>query len=212
LSQPQLSLVVARPLPSRPATATAAAVVMLATGILGLTVALITVLGMHSFNDSFRRDVSTFGPPPSLVDTTELTGRVVFEIVSVGALVCALVTAVLACGVLRANRGARVGAWLISAVGTIGALVTIAGAVLVRVSVDVRDFDAQTSITVATIRAAQDAVPSWCSGLVGSLSGAVAFGYIAVAVLLAVPASKAYFRRVIEPWPESEAKSATVDP
>ncbi len=181
---------------------------MLATAAITLAVALTTVLGMHAFNDSFRRDVASFGPPRSLVDTTEMTSRVIFEIVAGGALICAIVTAVLACGVLRANRGARVGAWLLAAVGTISALVTVTGAVLVRVSVDARDFDTQTSITVATIKAAQDAVPSWCSGLVGSLSGAAALGYIAVAILLAVPASKAYFGRVIEPWQEPDVVMA----
>lgn len=212
MSRPRSSVVIAPPLPSRPAAVTAAAVVMSATAIIGVAVALTTVLGMHAFNDSFRRDVSSFGPPPQLVNTTELTGRVVFEIVSIGALICAIVTAVLAFGVVRANRGARVGAWLIAAVGTIGALVTIAGAVLVRVSVDVRDVDPETSITVATIRAAQDAVPSWCSGLVGSLSGAVALGYMAVAILLAVPASKAYFSRVIEPWQQPDVMTVAAEP
>jgi Na+-driven multidrug efflux pump len=67
-------------------------------------------------------------------------------------------------------------------------------------AVDVQDVDPQTAITVAAIRSAQDAVPSWCSGLIGCLSCAVALGYIAVAILLAVPAAKAYFGRVIEPW------------
>lgn len=200
MSNPYPPLAFSRSLPPRPAVVTAAVIVMLTTAVLGLTVALVSVLGMHAFNDAFRRDVAPFSPPRQLVDTTEATGRVVFVSLAVVALICAIVTGVLAFGVLRANTGARVGAWLMSALGVISALITITGAVLVRVTFEAHNVDEQTAVTAAAIRSAQDSVPSWCSGLIGSLSGVVALGYIAAAILLAVPAAKMYFGRIIEPW------------
>ena len=106
-------------------------------------------------------------------------------------------------GVLGRSEAARIGALVVTVVAL--------GCALVRTSVTA--FGGNVDWTVAAdhatpvlgaqlAQAFDEAMPGWLVGLGGGLTDLLTLGYIAVAVLLLMPASVEYFRtRIITPPP-----------
>jgi hypothetical protein len=100
----------------------------------------------------------------------------------------AAVLVVLALGVLRGMAGFRIATWVLCGLG----LLCGAGAVLWSLVQRAGRWDA------AALDALAGSYPSWWLWLSGTLSAGQALGYVVVALLLALPAAHAFFRRTQE--------------
>jgi hypothetical protein len=58
----------------------------------------------------------------------------------------------------------------------------------------------------AVAQAFHDALPSWFVGLAGGLTDLQSLGYVVVAVLLVVPASREYYRTRVLWWSNDPAR------
>jgi len=173
----------------RPTTVTAAAVLMMVMALLGLAGAGLTLVTVGGIVDDFRAGAA--GAAPDQVDGLAGFLRTYSALAAVLGVVGALLLGGLGVGNLRGAAGARIATWVLCglglAVGCCGLFgVLLSGAVQLSTATD-------TDPVVA--RALADAYPGWWLGVNAGLSGGQALGYIAVAALLALPASGAFFRR-----------------
>ncbi len=185
----------------RPRPVTVAVALMAACSAFAVTVGALALLAMWHFTGTFPAAAALTGASDQMVHDTELWVRAALIVLSIGAVASSAVMALLAVGVQAGNRGARMGTWVLCALATPGAVVTLGVAVLSRTPVASGDPSTPTYLATALARAAQQSAPGWFSGAVGSLCALSVLGYIAVAVLLAVPRAKAYFHRLATPWP-----------
>jgi hypothetical protein len=188
---------------SRPGTVTAAAVIMLGGAVVGFLNGVATIVASPGIGRELRARLAarTTAPLGEIDDLAASLQALFFASGSVAA-VLALVVVALAVGVLRANISARFAAVVIvvfavccgsaAGFGTLGAsagtdlTVTLGGG------------------EVGVGEALGDAVPGWFASLTGGLGCVQVLGYIAVVVLLVLPASNAYFRRRPSPSPYTE--------
>ena len=179
----------------RPQSVTLAGVLLYGTGALGLLSAAAMLVAAESVTDGFRGEALRLGVTGGDAVQVANALRMVLLSSGLGALVLAAVTALLGRGVLGRNEAARIGALVV----TVAAL----GCALVRTSVTA--FGGNVDWTVAAERATpalgaqlaqafDEAMPGWLVGLGGGLTDLLTLGYIAVAVLLLMPASVEYFR------------------
>jgi hypothetical protein len=179
----------------RPDSVTWAGVFMAVAAVLGLisSGALLAAAGLVV--DGFRGQAAGLGASRSDIESAATVIRSALFSTGLGALVLAVLTGILAFGVLRRSEAARIGALVLMA----GSL----GCAMVRTSVTAfgRNIEwtagvenATASVTHDISQAYGDAMPSWLVGLGGGLTDLQALGYIAVAILLLHPASQEYFR------------------
>jgi hypothetical protein len=179
----------------RPESVTLAGVLMYVSGALGLLSAAALLIAAERVVQGFRREALRLDVSANEASEIANAVRTVLLSTGLGALAFALLTVFLARGVLRRNEAARMGA-LVIAVGSLGCG-------LVRTSVTA--FGGSVDWTVAVGQASPalrsqvgeafgQAMPSWLVGIGGGLTDLLALGYIAVAVLLLMPASAEYFR------------------
>jgi len=138
----------------------------------------------------FRDDATAAEIRPDSVDAAVAVLRAVPITAAVLGLLAAGLLAGLAIGIQRGVNGFRIATWVVCALGLIGGgLAAIAGFVqrLGSWSIDGSD--------VGLGRALVDAHPAWWLWTSAVLSILQAVGYVVVAVLLALPAANAYFRR-----------------
>ncbi len=187
----------------RPAVVTAAGALMLVVALaaLAVTVGLLVAaarfrgryLPLAANTDAVQRDIDRVGD----------TVRTSMGVLAILVLVLAGVLALLAVGVLRRGRSARIGTWVLVAIGLLcgcGQGVAAGSAVSdVSYTGDPARVDVASQLTTAV----QDALPSWLPGLVVTAALVQVVGYILVAVLLALPPANRYFRGVTQPvpWP-----------
>lgn len=183
----------------RPLTVSAAGLALGGSGGVGLLASVALLTGAGAVADSFRARAVAAGV--DLEGATEMARAIRAVLLSngTGTLALAVLSVLLAWGVLARYEAARVGALVVAGVslacGVVRTSVTAFGHGVHWSLVAGRD-DPATAAAVA--RAFDEAMPGWLAGLGGGLTDLQSFGYIAVIVLLVVPASREYFRTRIE--------------
>ena len=189
-------------LPRRPPSIAAAVIAMIATGFLGAFTALLSFVALHHFNAMFQPAVAPIGASKHFVDQVETTVRTAIIGTSVLSLIMATVLVLLTVGIVRGNRGARMGVWALCVFGTAWAIALLVGVILAHSMMPLQSSEITAA---AVVRTAEESVPGWFSGVLGFLSLVQALGYVAAAILLAAPSSGPFFRSVLRPWhPEAE--------
>jgi len=184
----------------RPRPVTAALALMATTAALLLTTAGAAVAAMAHFNREIRRNTATIGASDLVIHQIEIGVRAILIVLAAAALAAAVVTSLLAIGVQAANNGARVGTWILCSLGTLCGVTGVGAVVVARSPMTAVDPAGPTYVGAIT-ESVRQSLPSWFGGALGGLCGLLALGYIAVAVLLAVPAARAFFQRIAVPWP-----------
>jgi hypothetical protein len=179
---------------------TVALALMATTSALAVTLAGLALLAMAHFNREFRPNVAGVGATGLAISQTEMWVRIALIALAAVAAATAVVNSLLALGAQAGNNGARVGTWVLCCLGTLCGVTVVAGVVLARSPVTATD-PAAPSFAGVIAQAVRASLPGWFGGALGSLCGALALGYIAVAVLLAVPSARAFFQRTVVPWP-----------
>jgi hypothetical protein len=178
----------------RPATVSVASVLMVLGAVVGLVVATALLVAMGSVVREFRLRATT--ATQAEIDSAAAGIRSVFVLTALGTLVLAVAMGVLTYGVMRGTNAARIATLvtvllaLCCGVGTtsyttLGRRLNWAGAA----------GNANEQLAKDLSRAYSDATPSWLVGTTGGLTCLEVLGYIAVILLLLVPASQAYFRK-----------------
>ena len=170
---------------SRPGAVTTAGLLLMVMAAGGLAYAVIGAVTAGGTIDRFRAAAAARGVPAGDIDAT--VGGVVANtavIAIVGALVAVLLL-VLSLGVLRGRPAFRFATWVVCALG----LLCGGGALVWSLVQRAGRWDA------ATLEALAPSYPSWWLWLSSGLSVAQALGYVVVALLLALPAATAFFRR-----------------
>jgi hypothetical protein len=179
----------------RPDSVTWAGVFMVVAAALGLISATALIAAAGTVVNGFRGQATALGAGRGDIDSAATVIRSALLSSGLGALVLAVLTGILAFGVLRRSEAARIGALVLMA--------SSLGCAMVRTSVTAfgRNIEwtagvenATASVTQDISQAYGDAMPSWLVGLGGGLTDLQALGYIAVAILLLHPASQEYFR------------------
>jgi hypothetical protein len=175
----------------RPAAVMAAAALLAVMAAAGVANAVVGLFALQGITNRFR----------SAADATDASSRDVGDLVAalrvsvavglVIALVVAVLLAALAVGILRGSAGVRVATWVVCGVGALCGGCGLA----ILVGQRLAPLDVNTADAAVTLRALSDAYPGWWLPLNGALLAAQAFGYLLVAVLLAVPAANQFFRR-----------------
>ncbi|WP_213454775.1 hypothetical protein [Rhizomonospora bruguierae] len=173
----------------RPASVTAAAVLMLAMALLGVVGAVVMLVTVGGIVDDFR--AAAAGAARDQVNGLSTFLRTYSVLAAVLGVLGAILLAALALGNLRAVPGARIGTWVLCGLGLAVGCCGVFG-VLLSGAVQLND---ATAADPAVARALADAYPGWWLWVNAVVSGGQALGYIAVAGLLALPAANGYFQR-----------------
>lgn len=184
-------------LPRRPYPINLALGVMIATSVLGMICAVLAVGSLHHFNATFRPAVGPIGASPHFVGEIESVVRGGLATMAMSAATISAVLGVLATGVAHGNRGARVGAWALCALG-VGCSI---GSLLIFVAARSSTPTGPSSETAGSVvEAAREAIPAWFPGVASMLALLQAFGFLSAAIMLAAPSAGAFFGRVMRPW------------
>ncbi|MEU4677352.1 hypothetical protein [Micromonospora sp. NPDC023737] len=166
-----------------------AALLLMAVVALAYAVAGLLVIG--GTVDRFRSAAS--GAPADQIDGTVALLHASAVVSAVVSLLAGVLLAGLAVGVAGGRAGARVTVWVVSGIGALCGccgLALFVGQRSVPLQLDAQD---QTNADLFGLIA--DAYPSWWIPLGEGLSVGQTLGYLVVAVLLALPAANAWFRR-----------------
>jgi hypothetical protein len=191
------SLLLTDDLPRRPRSIDLAAGAMIAAAVIGLVISGVTFGSLYHFNATYPIAVAPIGANDQFVREVEAVVRAGLIVMAAAALILSIVQAALTSGVVRGNRGARMGAWVLSAVGVAYAMATLLTMVAAH-SISTEPSSGAT--TAAVVQTAQDSIPGWFTGLVGMLAMLQILGFVAAAILLAVPSAGAFYRRIMRPW------------
>lgn len=183
----------------RPLAVSAAGLALAGSGGVGLLASVVLLVGAGPVVDSFRVQAVASGVDPVAVGEVARAIRAVLLSSATGGLALAVLSMLLAWGVLARYEAARIGALVVAAVslacGVVRTSVTAFGGGI-DWSLAAGRPDPATAAAVA--QAFDEAMPGWLAGLGGGLTDLQSFGYIAVIVLLVVPASREYFRTRVE--------------
>ncbi|SDY22732.1 hypothetical protein SAMN05444365_1011125 [Micromonospora pattaloongensis] len=183
---------VGQPSPVRPPPVTAAVAILILMGVVGLVHALAGLAVMARVVDRVRNAAHAVGVAGSDADTVVWGVRAGAIAAALIGLLFAFLLILLAFGIARGSSAARVGTWVVCAFGLLcGCATAIATLGQRAVEVEV----AGSPGRVELLGALADAYPAWWIWLSGGLSVSQALGYLVVALLLALPASTAFFRR-----------------
>ncbi|HET6213809.1 MAG TPA: hypothetical protein VFE14_13175 [Micromonosporaceae bacterium] len=191
------------PRAGRPASVGLAAVIMMMIAALGVISAIVTLATISRTTDRFqqlareRTDASS-----TEIDSVVTAIRVISVTTAIFLVLLALVLIALAIGDLRGSNIARILTWVICGLGLLCGCCGIFSALgsTRTTSLGTGDTDAETARELG--HALSDAYPGWWMATSGGLSGLQLLGYIAVAVLLALPAANAFFRKPAPPVPQ----------
>jgi len=181
--------------PSRPASVTLAAALMILVGVLGLIMAITSLAAMNTLVNRFRERAADTDATETDVNNLVTAIRVITIVIAIALLLLAVLLILLAVGNLRGSNTTRVLTWIVCVLGVLCGCCGLFGALTSSrmTTFGTADTDAATAEQLG--RALSDSYPGWWSGVNGTLSVLQLLGYIAVAVLLALPAANAYFRR-----------------
>lgn len=178
----------------RPGSVTFAAILMLLIAGLAVLQAVLSLTTMNQVVNAFRERAAQTDAGATEVDAVAAAIRGLSIAMALLALLFAALLVGLAVGVLRGSRAARVMTWIVCGLGVLCGCCGVLGSVsqATVTSLSSGDVDAQTAEQLG--RALREAYPGWWLATGGGLSGLQLLGYIAIAVLLALPAANAFFR------------------
>ncbi|HEX5543725.1 MAG TPA: hypothetical protein VFX60_19580 [Micromonospora sp.] len=177
----------------RPTTVTAAASLMILMALVGLIYAVVSLSSLNGIVDRFRAAAARTDARQADIEALIVSVRSTTIIALLFGVMVALLLLLLAIGILQGSNAVRIATWVISGLGLICGSCSLGVVVLQRMVPLVRQ--GENPELAELIRALTEAYPSWWIPLSGALSAAQAFGYLVVAVLLAMPATNAFFRR-----------------
>ncbi len=179
----------------RPAPVTLAAVLMLIGAALGLAAAITFLSAAGQVASEFRQRAENTNATSTDINALGDGVQAAFIASGVVTALIAIVVGVLAFGVLRGSNAARIATLVLVVLSLCCGLFTSGFTFLTNSATDLSygDMDQQTSRDIAD--ALNRSVPGWLSATAGTLTCLQILGYIAVAVLLFLPASSAFFRR-----------------
>jgi hypothetical protein len=186
---------------------TIAAVILAVLALINLVHAIASLLAISHTVNRFRARAVAEGLLLTNIDQFVTTIRVLFVLSALITFVFAIVLAALAWGVLQGSRPARIVTWIVCGLGVLCGCCGVCSAG----SMGLRNMNARPATDDMT-RASQamvDSFPGWFSTLSGVSSALQVLGYIATAVLLALPAAHVFFRR---PEPTWQPPSTTPEP
>jgi hypothetical protein len=165
------------------------------SGAVGLVAALALLTGAGRVVNELRARAVDLGVEPVAATDVAMAVRTTLLSTGTGALALALLSLLLAWGVLRRIEAARVGA-LVVAVASLGCALLRTSVTAFGNGVDwsVASGDGDPLLTGRVAQAFGEAMPGWLVGLGGGLTDLQSLGYIAVTVLLIAPVSREYFR------------------
>ncbi|MEH0842553.1 hypothetical protein V6U81_09210 [Micromonospora sp. CPCC 205711] len=175
----------------RPAAVTLAAAVLALMALAAAVYAVVSLLALGGTVDRFRAAAAGTTASADDVDGVVLLLRVLTIVSAVLTILVGLLLVGLAAGLLARRAGARVATWVVCGLGLLLGCCGVAVLVAQRTN-PVRG---QTSASGELVGLLADAYPSWWIPVNGGLSVAQALGYLVVALLLALPAANAWFRR-----------------
>jgi hypothetical protein len=174
---------------------TIAGILMLIGAVVGIIGGILTIVAGNSIDPEFTTRALASGV--SATDAKRISDSVLasFTGIGAGALVLGVILAVLMFLVLRGSNAARITTWVVLAMSL---CCGIGNGLLAKTlsnlgDTNIEGMDKATAQAVGT--ALKESTPSWFA--VGGLGASCVqvLGYIAVAVLLALPASNAFFRK-----------------
>jgi hypothetical protein len=183
--------------PRRPAAVTVAAGLMMLMALLGLVAAIANLAMMNRLVDRFRERAAGTDATGSEIDTVVGFIRGISIGTAVIGIIVALALIGLALGNLRGSNASRIATWVLCGIGTVCGCCGLVGVLAQNNATFGGAGDDRTAEDLG--RALADASPGWWTALSGTLSIGQSLGYIAVAVLLALPAANAFFRRPAVP-------------
>ncbi|MEV0267269.1 hypothetical protein AB0H43_00645 [Hamadaea sp. NPDC050747] len=190
-----------QPVRKAPAVVVTAAIVLFVLGLLGLINGIVSLASLGSTVDRFRVLADGLGVSPQKIDDQITQLRVQTILGGVIGLLIALVLLALAYFLLKGSNAARITTWVLCGLGALCSCCSGVGLIFLanldRINVE-GDQQAQEQVDLA--RAMADAVPGWQVGFGGTAAVLQLLGYLAVAILLAMPAANAFFRKVIPGW------------
>ncbi|WP_307871010.1 hypothetical protein [Micromonospora sp. C51] len=173
----------------RPATVLLAVSTLMVMALGALAYAVIGLVSVSGTVDRFR---ATADADPGQVDAAVALLRASVVVSAVLSILAALLLVGLAVGLTARRPAARVATWVVAGLGMCCGCGGLATLIVQRaVPLDFGD-DRATADLLARL---PDAYPSWWIPLTVTLSIAQVLGYLVVAVLLALPAANAWFRR-----------------
>lgn len=190
----------------RPAVVTAAAAILGLLALLNLVNAILHLASINTVLNRFRVRAVLEGVNPADLGPIETTLKTALVVSALVAVLVAIVLAILAWGVWQGSQVARVVTWVVCGLGIMLACCGISGAF----SLGTRNVSVQGGGDPSVTRGAQalvDSFPGWWAGLTGASSAGQVLGYIATAVLLALPAANLFFsrRRALPPGANTPA-------
>ncbi|GIJ08581.1 hypothetical protein ACFFMR_26805 [Micromonospora andamanensis] len=186
--------------PARRPAVVVLAVVTLAVMALGaLAYALAGLASVGGTVDRFRTAAGA-GADPGQVDAVVALLRASVVVSAVLSIVAGLLLVGLALGLAAGQPFARVATWVVAGLGVCCGCGGVATLVLQLATPLEFGDDRETAELLALV---PDAHPSWWIPLTAALSIAQVLGYLVVAVLLALPAANAWFRRRPAPRPQA---------
>jgi hypothetical protein len=180
----------------------AAAGILVILGVLGLLNAVASVVSLGTTTDRFyqlARGVA--GATASDIDNqiNQLRLQTIIGAI-IGAVIAALLIG-LAFWLMKGSNTARIITWILCGIGALCACCSGIGlfalSSLNRVQVS---GDQQAEKKVELAKALIDSIPGWQKGLGGTVAVLQLLGYLAVAILLALPAANAFFRKATPVW------------
>ncbi len=184
--------------PGRPVAVTLASLIMCVIAGLALVSAITTLAAMGSIVAGFRERAAGTDATPADIDNLAAAVRVISIVAAIVLLIVAVALVALAVGNLRGSNLSRILTWVLCGLGVLCGCCGVVGTLGEARAVF------STSDTAATPaeqlgQALSESYPGWWLGVNGTLSGLGLLGYIAVAVLLALPTANAFFRKPAPP-------------
>ncbi|MFC7245484.1 hypothetical protein ACFQO7_23665 [Catellatospora aurea] len=191
---------------TRPMVVTAAAAILALLALLNLANAILHLAAIGGTLNRFRVRAVLAGVNRADLATAEKSLKIALVVSAAVVVLVAIVLLALAWGVWQGNQIARILTWVVCALGVLLACCGISGAV----SLGTGNVTVQGGGDPSTTRAFQalvDSFPGWWAALSGLSSVGQVLGYIASAVLLAIPAANAWFSRTrsLPPGPDTPA-------
>lgn len=169
---------------------TLAAVILGLMALLSLLSAVVGLVGLGETTEEFRRLAATEPFDPDEIEAVVGFLRASFICNAVVSALFAILLAVLAWGVARGSQAARVITWIVCGVGLLCACCNGSGALASFSTLSPSSTDPDQIAGNLAVRS----LPAWVAGILLGSSVLSVLGYIATAILLALPTATAYFK------------------
>ncbi|MBQ1074228.1 hypothetical protein KBX06_13810 [Micromonospora sp. C31] len=177
----------------RPAVVTAAVTVLAVMAVAALAYAVAGVAARGGTVDRFRAAAADTSAGPGQIDRMVTLIGVSTVLTAAVSLLAGLLLAGLALGLRAGRDGARTATWVVAGLGLVAGCCGLTLLVGQRATPLASGEDDRATAELFGLLA--DAYPSWWIPLGAGLSVGQVLGYLVVAVLLALPAASAWFRR-----------------